>query len=552
MNARRESMEYDVVIVGGGPAGLAAAIRLKQLAATAGRETRVCLIEKGSQIGAHILSGAIFDPQYLTELIPDWKAKAAPLETPVTAERMLFLTRKSALGMPRALLPRFLRNDGQYIVSLGNLCQWLAGEAERLGVEIYPGFVGGKLLYGEDGAVRGVVTGDFGIDRDGLPGKNFAPGMELRAGYVLLAEGTRGFLTSEVIARHGLDAGRGPQKYAIGIKELWEVPPEKHQPGLALHTLGWPLDNRTGGGGFLYHWGRRQCSVGLVVHLDYRNPGLSPFEEFQRFKSHPAIRAHLAGGKRVGYGARTISEGGFQSVPRLVFPGGALVGDAAGFMDVPRLQGAHNAIASGMLAAEAAFVALAQGRRGDVLDGYETRWRQSRMFRELRRGRNFKPLWERFGRFPGILLAGCDLWANYLLGFVFFGTLRHAKPDCAGLKYARDCRAPVYVPPDGLVTFDLASSVYLSNTNHREDQPPHLRLADPSLPLRGDLPEYGEAVVRVCPAGVYEIIGRPEAARFHIDAVRCVHCKACDIKDPSQNIRWVPPEGGGGPNYSDM
>jgi len=551
MGDQRESMEYDVVIVGGGPAGLSAAIRLKQLAAEAGREISVCVLEKGSEIGAHILSGAILDPIALDELIPDWKEKGAPLEM-VADDRFYFLTKHASIRLPNFAMPPLMSNRGAYIVSLGNLCRWLAREAEALGVEIYPGFPAAEVLYGDKGEVCGVVTGDLGVARDGHHKETYTPGMELRGKYTLFAEGARGSLSEQLIAKYALDEGRDPQKFGIGIKELWELAPEKHKRGLAMHTMGWPLANETGGGLFMYHWGERFCSVGFVLHLNYKNPYISPFDEFQRVKHHPRIRPFLEGGRRIGYGARAVTEGGLQSVPKLAFPGGALIGCGAGFMNVPRIKGSHNAMKSGMLAADSVLAALGEGRSGDTLEDYETGLRRSHVHRDLKRVRNVKPLWSRLGTFPGIPLGALDMWTNQLFGFSFFGTLRHGKPDYATLRKAGDSNPIAYPKPDGVISFDRLSSVFLSNTNHEDDQPVHLKLADPTLPLRVNLPEYAEPAQRYCPAGVYEIVGEAGEARFQINAPNCVHCKTCDIKDPSQNITWVTPEGGGGPNYSNM
>ncbi len=549
---QRESMDFDVVIVGGGPSGLSAAIRLKQLAAEAGREVSVCVLEKGSEIGAHILSGAVIDPAALNELIPDWKEKGAPLDTPVKEDRFIYLTDTSAFTLPNFAMPPLMSNHGMEIISLGNLCRWLGQQAEALGVEIYPGFPAAEVLYGPDGAVQGVVTGDFGVAKDGHHKDNYTPGMELRGKYTLFAEGARGSLTKQILVKYGLCYGRDMQKYGTGVKELWELAPGKHQKGLVLHTMGWPLDNHTGGGLFMYHWGERFCAIGMVIHLNYSNPYLSPFDEFQRVKLHPAIRPFLEGGKRVGYGARAVSEGGFQSVPKLAFPGGALIGCAAGFMNVPRIKGTHNAMKSGMLAAEAAFAALGTNRSGDTLTAYEQGYLTSPIYDDLKRVRNVKPLWSKFGTIPGVALGGLDMWTNQLFGFSFFGTLRHEKPDSTCLRPASASQPIAYPKPDGVITFDKPSSVFLSSTNHEEDQPVHLRLTDPSLPVRVNLPEYAEPAQRYCPAGVYEIVEQADGVRFQINAQNCVHCKTCDIKDPSHNITWVPPEGGGGPNYSNM
>ncbi len=545
----RESMAYDVVVVGGGPAGLAAAIRLKQLAADAGREVSVCLLEKGSEIGAHILSGAVIDPCALNELIPDWKAKGAPVETEVREDQFWFLTESSAITLPHLLVPPLMSDTGNYIVSLSNLCKWLATEAEALGVEIYPGFPARHLII-EDGAVKGVVTGDLGVAKDGHHKDGFTPGMELRGKYTLFAEGARGSLSKILLRQFGLETQ--PQKYGIGLKEIWELPPSSHRGGLVVHGMGWPLDNETGGGMFAYHWGDNLCSIGLVVHLNYKNPWLDPFAEFQRMKTHPKLRAMLEGARRVSYGARAITEGGAQSVPKLAFPGGALIGCAAGFVNLPRIKGSQNAMKTGMLAAEAAFAALAEGRAGDTLDSYEEAYRQSWVAKDLWKVRNAKPLWSRFGTVPGLLLIGLDLWMNQLFGFSLFGTLNHAAPDHATLRKAAESLKIAYPRPDGVLTFDRASSLFISGTNHEEDQPVHLQLRDPAIPISVNLPEYGEPAQRYCPAGVYEVVEDTGGPRFQINAQNCVHCKTCDIKDPSQNINWVTPEGGGGPNYVSM
>jgi electron-transferring-flavoprotein dehydrogenase len=549
---QRDSMAYDVVIVGGGPAGLAAAIRLKQLAAAAGREVLVCLIEKGSEVGAHIISGAVIDPVSLNELIPDWKDKGAPIDTSVSEDHFYYLTERASFAVPHFLMPPLMSNRGNYIVSLSNLCRWLGRQAEALGVEIYPGFAGADLVFGEKGELQGVVTGDFGVAKDGHHKDGYAPGMELLGKYTLIAEGARGSLAKRLIAHYALSEGREPPMFGIGLKELWEIEPAKHRRGRVLHTMGWPLANDTGGGSFLYHWGERYCAVGFVVELDYRNPYLSPFEEFQRAKRHPLLAQTLEGGRRIGYGARAVTEGGLQSIPKLAFPGGALIGCAAGLVNVPRIKGSHNAMKSGMLAAEAAFQALGEARAGDTLVAYESAFRASRVHRDLKLVRNVKPLWARFGTFLGVPLGALDMWTNQLFGFSLFGTLRHGKPDYATLEKARNARPIAYPKADGRLAFDILSSVFLSNTNHEEDQPVHLRLADPTLPVRLNLPEYDEPARRYCPAGVYEIVGAGSEARFQINAPNCVHCKTCDIKDPAQNITWAVPEGGGGPNYSNM
>jgi len=551
MSQQRESMNYDVVIVGAGPAGLSAAIRLKQLAQRQNREISVCVLEKGSEIGAHILSGAVLDPGGLNELIPDWKEKGAPVETQVTDDRFYFYTRGAAIPIPHFLFPPLMSNRGNYIVSLSNLCRWLGTEAEALGVEIYPGFPAHDLIV-DDNAVKGVITGDLGVAKDGHHKPDYQPGMELRGKYTLFAEGARGSLSKILAQRFGLHDGRDPQKFGIGLKELWELAPGKHRKGLVVHGMGWPLANDTGGGLFMYHWGENYCSIGFVVHLNYSNPYLEPFSEFQRAKTHPAVRAFLEGGKRIGYGARAITEGGQQSVPRLVFPGGALIGCAAGFVNLPRIKGSHNAMRTGMMAADAAFAAIAEGREGDTLDAYETAYAASPVAKDLYLVRNAKPLWSKLGSLLALPFIGLDMWTNQLLGFSFFGTLHHGAPDYATLKKAKDSKPIAYPKPDGVLTFDRLSSVFVSNTNHEEDQPVHLVLRDASIPVKVNLPDYAEPAQRYCPAGVYEVIEEAAGPRFQINAQNCVHCKTCDIKDPAQNITWVTPEGGGGPNYSNM
>ena len=544
-------MDYDVVIVGGGPAGLSAAIRLKQLAAAGGREVSVCVLEKGSEIGAHIISGAVMDPGGLNQLIPDWKEKGAPVETEVRDDRFYYFARNWSLSIPHFLFPPLMSNHGNYIVSLSNLCRWLGSQAEALGVEIYPGFPAHDVII-ENKVVRGVVTGDLGVAKDGHHKPDYTPGMNLRGKYTLFAEGARGSLTKILGEEFHLHQGREPQKFGIGLKELWELPKDKHQKGLVVHGFGWPLDDKTGGGLFMYHWGENYCSIGFVVHLNYKNPFLEPFSEFQRAKTHPDIRKYLEGGKRVGYGARAITEGGFQSVPKLSFPGGALIGCAAGFVNLPRIKGSHNAIRTGMLAAEAAFDALKAGRANDTLSAYDIAYAQSDVARDLKRVRNAKPLWSRLGTLLAMPFIGLDLWTNQLFGWSLLGTLGHGGPDYASLKKAKDCQPIVYPKPDGVLTFDRLSSVFVSNTNHEEDQPVHLVLRDPTIPVKVNLPDYAEPAQRYCPAGVYEIVEEISGPRFQINAQNCVHCKTCDIKDPAQNIDWTTPEGGGGPNYSNM
>ena len=543
----RESMAFDVVIVGAGPAGLSAAIRLKQIQP----DLAVVVVEKGSEVGAHILSGAVIDPIGLDRLLPDWRGEETPIVTQVTDDRFYYLGASGSLRLPNLLMPPLLNNHGCFIVSLGEVCRWLAGKAEGLGVEIYPGFAAAELLTGENGEVAGIATGDMGVRKNGEPGSNFTRGMELRGKYTLLAEGARGSLSKQAIARYKLAADCDVPKFGIGLKELWQVAPEKHRPGLVQHSFGWPLDNRTGGGSFLYHFGDNLVSVGFVVHLNYQNPYLSPFEELQRFKTHPLVRATFEGGKRLSYGARAITEGGWQSVPNVSFPGGALVGCAAGFLNVPRIKGSHNAMLSGMLAAEHVAAALAAGRANDTPAEYEAAWRSSDLGRDLWKVRNAKPMWSRFGTFAGIGLAGLDMWTN-TLGFSLFGTLKHGKADHATLKPASQCAPIAYPKPDGVLTFDKLSSVFLSNTNHEEDQPVHLRVADMAVQQRFEHDIYAGPSQRYCPAGVYEWVEEGGEHRFVINAQNCVHCKTCDIKDPNRNITWVPPEGGGGPNYPNM
>jgi electron-transferring-flavoprotein dehydrogenase len=543
----REAMEFDVMVVGAGPAGLAAAIRLKQIAP----DVSVVVVEKGSEVGAHILSGAVIDPVGLDRLLPEWRAEDTPIKTAVSADRFYMLGSAVALRVPNFLMPPLMSNHGNYVVSLGNICRWLATKAEALGVEIYPGFAAAEVLFDDNGAVRGVATGDMGVAKGGHHKDSFTRGMELHAKYTLFAEGARGNLTKTLLKRFDLDADREPQKFGIGLKELWQVAPEHHRPGLVQHTFGWPLDDRAGGGSFLYHFDDNLVSVGFVVHLNYANPYLNPFEEFQRFKTHPLVRATFAGGKRLAYGARAITEGGYQSVPKLAFPGGMLVGCAAGFVNVPRIKGSHNAMLSGMLAAEHVALALKAGRANDELADYEAAWRVSDIGRDLFKVRNAKPLWSRFGTLAGIALGALDMWTN-TFGFSLFGTLKHGKPDSATLKPAALCTPIAYPKPDGKLTFDRLSSVFLSNTNHEEDQPPHLIVRDPVLQKTSEHDIYGGPSARYCPAGVYEWLEEGGQARYVINAQNCVHCKTCDIKDPNENITWVPPEGGGGPNYPNM
>lgn len=546
--AERESMEYDVLIVGAGPAGLAAGIKLKQLAAAKGTEINVCIVEKGSEVGAHILSGAVMDPIAINELFPNWKEEGAPLNTPVLEDRFLFLSEKSARKVPNFMLPGCFQNHGNYVISLANVCRWLGQQAEALGVEIYPGFAAAEILFNEDGSVKGVATGDMGIGKDGQHTDNYQQGMELHAKYTLFGEGCRGHLGKQLEKRFNLREGRDPQVYGIGLKELWEIKPEKHKAGLVIHTAGWPLNTDTYGGSYLYHMEDNIVSVGFVVGLGYTNPYLSPFEEFQRYKTHPAIRTFFEGGKRIAYGARAIAAGGLQSLPKTVFPGGALIGDDAGYLNASRIKGSHAAIKSGMLAAEAAYDAVTANRSYDELAAYPESFKNSWLHEELHKARNFKP-WMSKGLYMGTLMVGID---QVVFGGKAPWTLHHHHSDNETLKKKTEVEPIQYPKPDGVLTFDRLSSVFMSNTNHEENQPVHLTLKNNAVPIDVNLALYDAPEQRYCPAGVYEIVTEGANPRLQINAQNCVHCKTCDIKDPTQNINWVVPEGGGGPNYPNM
>ena len=551
----RESMEFDVVIVGAGPAGLSAAIRLKQLDEQNGTETTVVVVEKGSEVGAHILSGAVVDPKALNELIPNWKEEGCPLETEVTDEKFLVMGPAGSIPLPVFAMPPMVQNHGCYIASMGNVCRWLAEKAEGMGVEIYPMMAANQYLKREDGSVSGVVVGEVGYGKDGEKKDTYEPGMELLGKYVLIAEGVRGSLAKKLIAEFSLDSESEPQKYGIGIKELWKVKDDNFRSGLVQHTFGWPLDNSTGGGSFCYHFGDNYVSLGFVVHLNYKNPYISPYEEFQRFKHHPDIMRFIEGGERVAYGARAITEGGFQSVPKLTFPGGALIGCSAGFVNVPRIKGNHNAMKTGMMGAEAAYEAIQAGRQGDELEAYTAQYESSWVYDELRAVRNAKPLWSKFGTLiGGIALSGLELWTTTITrGWSPWGTQKHGKTDAEATEPASRHKPIDYPRPDGVISFDRLTNVSFSATNHEEDQPAHLTLKDAAIPVSVNLAQYAGPSQRYCPAGVYEFIEEEgQAPRFQINAQNCVHCKTCDIKDPSQNIVWTTPEGGGGPNYPNM
>ena len=542
-------MDYDVVIVGAGPSGLSAAIRLKQL----DPDLSVVVLEKGSEVGAHILSGAVLDPAGLDALLPDWRDRKAPITVPVTEDNFYFLGPAGSLRIPNFPMPPLMNNHGNYIVSMANVCRWMAQQAEALGVEIFPGMSCSALVWGDEGQVAGVIAGEFGREPDGTAGPNYEPGMELRGKYVFLSEGVRGSLAKQVIAKFNLSDGKDPQKFGLGMKEIWQIDPEKHREGTVTHTMGWPLGSNAGGGSFLYHGANNEVHLGLVVHLNYENPHLYPYMEFQRFKHHPMVADLLKGGKRVAYGARAISEGGWQSIPKMVAPGVALLGCSAGLVNVPRIKGNHNAMLSGKAAAEAAHAAIAAGRSGDELTAYETAVRGGAIGKDLRRVRNVKPLWSRFGLLASLTLGGVDMWTNSLFGVSLFGTLKHGKTDAASTGHAKDFAPIDYPKPDGVLSFDRLTNVAFSFTNHEESQPAHLTLRDATVPIRINLPEFAEPAQRYCPAGVYEVVAEPgKDPRFVINFQNCVHCKTCDIKDPSQNIVWVTPQGGDGPNYPNM